>query len=273
MRSAPPLARYNPTGNGSLFHRRAAPLSLTRLDRRRIGEASIRRWLDILITCDQAVLDDLHGRISVSVVTIKRYTGTENLTLYSFGTGFIIHSTRSRVLVCTDSTIIKEGETLYVHFSDDTSQKADVFIERTKSGHAILSVQSDNQNQHPVSFSAEEAKREEICTIARVMHDQQPGIIAPSCKLGQKMVGKKFAVTIPIGRLGNKDDDQHLLGAAVFGLNGCVVGTVCSISHVHGLKFALHSYHFLDELEKSLQDKDKRVFVSVKINKNLPSIF
>ncbi|BAF22482.1 uncharacterized protein [Oryza sativa Japonica Group] len=225
------------------------------------------------ITCDKVVLDNLYGEIAKSVVTIKRYNRTG---LVNFATGFIIYATRSEVLVCTDHTVLKQGEDTYVYYSDGTARQAFEFIKRTPCGHAILlvSVQPGERRQYPVSFSTVQAKREEICMIARVNHDGDPGfmsgiVVAPSGKImlrsGRVITSheKKFALTCPHGRRGNVVAEGNLIGAAVFTLSGLVVGTIDSVvSGCFGLKFARHSSFFLDELNRMVHKELKKVSLS-----------
>ncbi|KAG0552426.1 hypothetical protein BDA96_01G506200 [Sorghum bicolor] len=224
------------------------------------------------ITCDKVVLDNLYGKIAESVVTIKRYNETG---FVDFGTGFIIYSTRSQVLVCTDHTLLKEGEDIYVYYSDGTSRQATELIKHTRCGHAILlvSVENGERRRYAVSFSEAQAKREEICTIARVKHDGEPGfmsgiVVAPSGKTmlqSGAVISRhenKFALTCPHGRHGDVGVTRNLIGAAVFTLSGLFVGTIYSDSNCYGLKFARHSSFFLDELLHMIQDELKKVSLS-----------
>ncbi|XP_015695193.1 uncharacterized protein LOC102700079 [Oryza brachyantha] len=222
------------------------------------------------IACDQVVLDNLYEQISKSVVTLKRYTGCGNHALVNFGTGFIIYSTRSQVLVCIHQTVIKSGEEIFVYFSDGTSCKAHPFIRRAPSGHAVLSVEPGNCHRYPVSFSEAKVTREEICTIAQIKHDGELGmmsgiVVAPCCKTvlrsGRVVTRgeRRFALTCAAGRLRNVKDSENLIGAGVFNLDGLLVGTIDSFAGVYGLKFGMHSSCFLNELERLIQDINKKI--------------
>lgn len=241
------------------------------------------------IAYGQDDLNKLYKRVCPSVVSVNSYA-TKNYS-FNFFTGFIVYSDRSRSLICVHKSVIEVHSTLYVHFSDGSTEKATVFLEKTASGHAVLVTESRRGHARSgVSFSQCEPRREEIFTIAEVeggysgFNFMTGTIISPSCKaegLRLKLVPeseRKFALSCPAvirPEMVIKEQlevaKRQIIGAAVFDLEGSLIGTITSLDELtYDLKFAQQACHWVDELEAELKAKDEKISLSKKARKGRP---
>ncbi|KAJ1271374.1 hypothetical protein BS78_06G123600 [Paspalum vaginatum] len=217
------------------------------------------------------ILNNIYKRVSPAVVSVNTYSSS-NYTI-DFATGFIVYSDKRQSVVCVHKSVAKGKKELYVHFHDGNTEKATVLLE----GHAVLLTESkQSRARSVVSFRQCEAKREEIFTIAEVeggyngFNFMTGTVISPSCKVMDERMRKVipeseniFAFTCPAVSLRPKEKcSQQVIGAAVFDLDGLVIGTINSLGAPYDLKLAKQACHWIDGLVALLKAKSKRFSLS-----------
>lgn len=222
-----------------------------------------------LIAYGKDDLNKLYRRVSPSIVSVNTYEKIKRT--FNFFTGFIVYSERSRSVVCVHKSALASYRDLYVHFNDGTTEKATVLVEETTAGLAILLTKS-SRLRPVVSFSQSEVKREDIFTITEVQGGYsgfnflRGTIIAPCCEAlldenSKKIVPgstKKFALSCPA--------KKQVLGAAVFDLEGWLVGIIISMDDSsYRLKFAQQACNLVDKLEDTLKGLDEKFSLSKKV--------
>ncbi|KAM3346690.1 hypothetical protein ACQJBY_020955 [Aegilops geniculata] len=229
------------------------------------------------IASKKQVIDGLYGRVRRSVVTIERHIGNE---LVGFGSGFIVVSDQDQVLVSVHESIVKDGEKLHVRYYTDELHEATVFLTNTASKHVILKLSPlpRHRRQH-VTFSEKIVRRQNIFTIAAVEEFGDCGLMTGTisnrnCEAVARsntaiVRGSKnlFAISCPAAgpktRGQSNGEDLQLVGAAVFDMNGLVIGSVDHVDlHAFDIKYAMKTSSFLNDLERLLKDMDDKIVLS-----------
>ncbi|KAF7027720.1 hypothetical protein CFC21_039742 [Triticum aestivum] len=228
------------------------------------------------IACEKQVLDRSYDRVCGSVVTIERRIGEEYV---AFGTGFVMVSDQKQVLTSVHESIVKDGERLFVRFYDDIQMEATIFLRNTPSKHVVLKVSSrPPRSRHHVIFNENQVRRQDVFTISAVERFDERGLMTgsisiPNCKAvrpdGTIVFGSQnlFAMSCPVAGPTVKGEpngeDLQLVGAAVFDMDGLVIGTVDRVDmSAFDIKYAIKTSSFLNDLERLLKDIDDTIVLS-----------
>uniref|UniRef100_A0A8R7TR59 Uncharacterized protein n=1 Tax=Triticum urartu TaxID=4572 RepID=A0A8R7TR59_TRIUA len=229
------------------------------------------------IASEKQVIDRLYVRVRRSVVTIERRIGNE---FVGFGTGFIIVSDQDQVLVSVHESIVKDGEKLSVRYYTGDLHEATIFLTSTPSKHVILKLSPlPRSHRHHVSFSEKIVRRQNIFTIAAVEKFGDCGLMTgtisnPNCEAVTRsntaiVRGSKnlFAMSCPAAgpktRGQSNGEDLQLVGAAVFDMDGLVIGSVDRVDlRAFDIKYSMKTSSFLNNLECLLKDMDDTIVLS-----------
>ncbi|XBI15530.1 hypothetical protein VPH35_057936 [Triticum aestivum] len=226
------------------------------------------------IASEKQILDRSYDRVRGSV-TIERRIGEEYV---AFGTGFVMVSDQKQVLTSVHESIVKDGERLFVRFYDDIQMEATIFLRNTPSKHVVLKVSPrPPRRRHHVIFNENQVRRQNVFTISAVERFDERGLMTgsisiPNCEAvrpdGTIVYGSQnlFVMSCPMGGPKVKGEpngeDLQLVGAAVFDMDGLVIGTVDRVDmSAFDIKYAIKTSSFLNDLESLLKDIDDTVYV------------